>query len=431
MASVSASSSLPMDTKLVSSRGFRLYPHGRSTFASRLAHCLGCIPRPFSYRPSPLLSWETISARSLEGDGASSQPTSLSSLARSLTLSRTRLECGVLVSDYLYLNTTIELTIPGRVIIGSGVGIVKVAAPILIQEIAHPRLRPILGSCYQTFAYIGALLAALMTFAGLYVPGEWSWRFPSLLQTIFPIIIIVVATFCPESPRWLIKNGRSNQALKILARYHANGDTCDSLVQLEFREILTALDHETTLRQASFLDFLRTPGNRRRLFTIAMLALSLNWVGNGIISHYLTPMLKSVGVTAPTHICIINAALALWNLILSGLAATQCDRIGRRPLFLTSIAGMLVSYCLIMGLSAEFDATKKAGIGAAVIPFLFIYFGFYDIAFTPLPVTYIVEILPFSIRSKGMALFTSTASLGDSFNQFVNPIALGRMGWRL
>jgi hypothetical protein len=46
---------------------------------------------------------------------------------------------------------------------GAGVGIVKVAAPVLIQEISHPRLRPILGSCYQTFAYFGIFFAALMT----------------------------------------------------------------------------------------------------------------------------------------------------------------------------------------------------------------------------------------------------------------------------
>lgn len=51
----------------------------------------------------------------------------------------------------------------GRAIIGAGIGITKVAAPVLIQEIAHPRLRPILGSCYQTFAYIGAAVAAFIT----------------------------------------------------------------------------------------------------------------------------------------------------------------------------------------------------------------------------------------------------------------------------
>lgn len=58
------------------------------------------------------------------------------------------------------------------------------------------------------------------------------------------------------------------------------------------------------------------------------------------------------------------------------------------------------------------------------------YFGFYDIAFTPLPVAYTVEILPFGIRTKGMALFTSIATLGNSFNQFVNPIALKAIAWK-
>lgn len=46
---------------------------------------------------------------------------------------------------------------------GAGVGVVKVAAPVLIQEISHPRLRPILGSCYQAFAYFGIFFSALMT----------------------------------------------------------------------------------------------------------------------------------------------------------------------------------------------------------------------------------------------------------------------------
>ena len=51
-------------------------------------------------------------------------------------------------------------------------------------------------------------------------------------------------------------------------------------------------------------------------------------------------------------------------------------------------------------------------------------------AFTPLPIAYTVEILPFTIRSKGMALFTSAATLANSFNQFVNPIALKAISWR-
>lgn len=53
-------------------------------------------------------------------------------------------------------------TCSGRAIIGGGGGLAKVAAPALIQEIAHPRLRPMLASCYYPFFYFGALLSALL-----------------------------------------------------------------------------------------------------------------------------------------------------------------------------------------------------------------------------------------------------------------------------
>ncbi|KAJ5116820.1 hexose transporter protein [Penicillium angulare] len=336
--------------------------------------------------------------------------------------------------------TSIGMWCGDRAIMGVGVGIIKVATPVLIQEIAHPRLRPILGSLYQTSAYLGIFFAAFMTFAGLYVPGDWGWRFPSVLQALGPILVNIVVFFCPESPRWLVKNGQPDKAHDILAKLHANGDKNDALVELEMKQITEAIERESLQQQVAFLDFLRTPGNRRRFVTLVAMACSLNWMGNGIIAYFLSPILNSVGISAPIQITLINAGLAcsayrltfeaLWNLLLAIVASVVCDKAGRRPLFLISIIGMLCSYILVMGLSAGFANTKNHTIGIAVIPFLFIYYGFYDIAFTPLPPAYTVEIMPCTIRSKGMALFTSFATLGNAFNQFVNPIALGAIGWK-
>ncbi|KAG7133769.1 Lactose permease like protein [Verticillium longisporum] len=344
-----------------------------------------------------------------------------------ILISTVVLTIGALVNTFA---NSIGMWCGGRAIMGAGVGMIKVATPVLIQEISHPRLRPILGSCYQTFAYFGGFFSALMTFVGLYVPGNWGWRFPSLLQILGPIAVMMVAFFCPESPRWLIKNDRAEEARKILADLHANGDEDDALVKFEMEQITTALQREMSQRQVDLLDFFRSPGNRRRLATLVVLACSLNWVGNGIISYYLAPILMSVGITSPVQITLINTGLALWNLILAGLASVYCDKAGRRPLFLIATAGMLCSYAIVMGLSAGFANTKQRSLGTAVIPFLFIYFGFYDMAYTPLPIAYTVEILPFDLRSKGMALFTSTSTLGNAFNQFVNPIALKSIAWR-
>lgn len=161
---------------------------------------------------------------------------------------------------------------------------------------------------------------------------------------------------------------------------------------------------------------------------------------------YLAPVLRSVGVTQPVQITLINAGLAIWNLTLALSASLSAERVGRRRLFFISGWGMLVSYALITGLSAGFAQSKNTAMGTAVIPFLFMcvycinallswltvdsYYAFYSIAWTPLPVLYTTEILPFSLRTKGMALFTAFGTAGNAFNQFVNSSALTAIGWK-
>ena len=117
-------------------------------------------------------------------------------------------------------------------------------------------------------------------------------------------------------------------------------------------------------------------------------------------------------------------------MVIATTVAQYVDRIGRRPLWLTSTAGMLLSYCVVMALSATFAKTHQAGIGIAVIPFLFIFFGFYDIAWTIQCYSYTTEILPYDLRTKGLAIFVCVQNLALAFNTYVNPIALSAIQWR-
>ncbi|KAL5686488.1 hypothetical protein EMGR_002782 [Emarellia grisea] len=278
--------------------------------------------------------------------------------------------------------------VAGRAIIGGGGGLAKVAAPALIQEIAHPRLRPMLASCYYPFFYFGALLSALLCFAALYIPGDWSWRTPSIVQVVGPLFVLATLKSCPESPRWLVSKDRTAEASAILSKYHAKGVVDDPLVRWELAEIQMQGIDGVLLYSCLFVS---AP-------TGSAMALSP--------SNYLTPVLNSIGITSPVQITLLTSGLAIWNLILSFGAALNVERFGRRPLFLVSIIGMLVSYVLIMGLFAGFATTGSHAMSVAVVPSIFLYYGFYDIAWTPLPVPYTAEILPFRLRTKGLALFT-------------------------
>jgi len=80
--------------------------------------------------------------------------------------------------------------------------------------------------------------------------------------------------------------------------------------------------------------------------------------------------------------------------------------------------------------SARFAINGSQAAAHAVIAFIFLFYAAYDIAFTPLIVSYTVEILPYAIRAKGFNIFNFTISLAIIFNQYVNPIALKSIGWK-
>jgi MFS family permease len=112
--------------------------------------------------------------------------------------------------------------IAGRAILGGAGGFAKVAAVTLIQEVAHPRLRPLCAAIYYSIYYTGSITAAWLCFGTLHMANtDWSWRLPSLFQIFGPILVLALTCTMPESPRWMVKNGKGDMAFATLAKYHA------------------------------------------------------------------------------------------------------------------------------------------------------------------------------------------------------------------
>ncbi|PSN75129.1 MFS transporter [Corynespora cassiicola Philippines] len=327
-------------------------------------------------------------------------------------------------------STNFKMFIAARFFLGFGVAIAHGAAPLLITELCHPQHRAVFTTIYNTTWYIGSIIAAWLTYGTNRIPSEWSWRIPSIIQALPSLLQISCVWFVPESPRWYISKGRPEQALSILAHVHAEGNADDEVVQLEFEEIKETIAIEKEAEQTGWLELFKTKGNRHRLLILVSAGLFSQWSGNGLVSYYITGVLDSIGVTDPDMQLKINGVLNIWNCI---VATTMCffvEKIGRRPLFLISTAGMCMCFVIWTICSERYNATKVKANGSAVVFMIFLYYTFYNIAWSGLLVGYTVEILPFSIRAKGMCYMFAMVDVALFFNTYVNPIALEEIHWR-
>jgi hypothetical protein len=112
------------------------------------------------------------------------------------------------------------------------------------------------------------------------------------------VIQISFIYWVPESPRWLISKERYEEAETILAHYHANGDKQNATVAFEFREIKETLRLEFEYKKtSSYMDFLRTKGNRYRLSLLISLGIISQYSGNALFSNYMNLIYDSMGIT--------------------------------------------------------------------------------------------------------------------------------------
>lgn len=341
--------------------------------------------------------------------------------------------CVIMIFGVILQSISINLSmfVAARFFIGFGVAIAHGSSPLLITELVHPQHRAIFTTIYNTTWYLGSIVAAWLTYGTNHIDSNWQWRAPTVVQAFPSILQLCFVWFCPESPRWYIAHGKVEKAHQILANVHANGNLDDEVVQLELQEIRDTLKLEQEFESNSWAELIRTKGNRHRLIILITAGFFSQWSGNGLVSYYLHTILNNVGYTNSLTQDLINGVLQIFNLL---VALTMCffvDKIGRRPLFLASTAGMLVTFIVWTICSARYAMNNNdKGAAKAVIGMIYIYYFCYNLAWSGLLVGYTVEILPYNIRAKGMTVMFLCVDISLFFNQYVNPIALQNITWK-
>ena len=328
------------------------------------------------------------------------------------------------------ISINFRMFIAARFFLGFGIAIAHGSSPLLITELVHPQHRATFTTIYNTMWYGGSFLAAWLCYGTSFVNNNWSWRIPSIIQGLPSIIQLTFVWFVPESPRWLIAKGRTEEAHQVLARVHANGDMDDEVVTLEMQEIKDTITLEKEFEGNGWLQLIKTKGNRRRLIILLSLGLFSQWSGNGLASYYLNIVLTNVGITAPSTQLVINGCLQILDII---VAVGQCfvvDYFGRRTLFLTATTGMFFTFIVWTTCAGEYVENGVGGAGTMVVVCVYVYYVFYNMAWSGLLVGYSAEILPYNIRAKGMTVMFLMVDIALFFNQYVNPIALDNIAWK-
>ncbi|KAJ2981412.1 hypothetical protein NQ176_g2042 [Zarea fungicola] len=346
--------------------------------------------------------------------------------------------CGILIIIVATIIQSASVNLPmfivSRLIVGIGGMFVTQPSPMLIAELAYPTHRGKYTCAFWTMYYLGAILASWTTYGTQNYHSEWSWRIPSIIQAALPLVQLCFIWWVPESPRWLVAQDRAQEAADLLSKYHggsvAGSEGHSPLVNRELSEIVHTIRMEKEAKRTGWNALIATPGNRKRLILCICVGGFAQWNGIGIVSYYLSLVLNTIGITSTYDQTLINGLLQIFNFGAALSAAFLVDRLGRRTLFLWSSIGMLVSYIVWTACSAVNADTGSKPAGIVVVVCLFTFFFHYDIAWTPLLFGYPTEILPYAIRSKGIAveLFSIYGSLVIA--AFCNPIGIENIGWK-
>jgi fucose permease len=292
-----------------------------------------------------------------------------------------------------------------RIFLGHGIVYAIIAGAALLGELGHPKERAFLGSMFNAFYGVGAILGAGIVVRTITIPNDWSWRLPSLLQALPSIIQVTFAFAVPESPRWLVSKDRSEEALAILIKYHAEGDASLELPHVELVEIQKALEMENESRRRGWAELFQTPGMRRRSFVAAFLGLFVQFSGNSLISQYLVPILNKIGLTDSHMQVRYNVGREAWGFLISVALAAVTPRFPRRKMYLLCATCLVFVYSAWTIAQARNRITGSKESGYAVLVFIFLYSPAYCIAYNALTYVYLVELFPFYVRTKGLSWF--------------------------
>ncbi|KAH7908218.1 general substrate transporter [Hygrophoropsis aurantiaca] len=316
----------------------------------------------------------------------------------------------------------------GRIVTGIGNGFNSSSIPVYQSETCGGLVRGTLVCLNSAVTIIGLVIAYWLDYGLSFVDGPVQWRLPIGFQAVFALFLLIQVSVLPDSPRWLIAHGRTDEGAQILAQLEDRASDHPDVVE-KLKEIEVSLELESAGGPFRYAELIQGGplGNFRRMCLCAGINIMQQFTGANMI-NYLAPVVYqgTMGLSRNLSL-ILGGCTAVTFMFASFIPLWTVDRYGRRMLLMVSAAGL--SLCFILTAVLLSTGSKPAAYGAAAMVFLFqVFLG---IGFLPIPWLYPAEISTTRIRARGSSISSLSNWLSTFIIVQITPPAIANIGWRV
>ncbi|KAF8701643.1 hypothetical protein HU200_033483 [Digitaria exilis] len=327
--------------------------------------------------------------------------------------------------------TSYAMLMAGQFVAGIGVGYAIMIPPVYTAEISPASARGLLSSLPEVFTHVGMLLGYLSNYAFSGLPLYLGWRVMLGINALPSVLLAIMVLAMPESPRWLVLNGRLRDARVVLDKItDTPQEAAASLADIKAAAgIADDVDgdvvavpkssHDVGNEWQVWRELVLSPTPAMRRILLAALGIHFFQQATGIDSFvlYSPRIFMGAGVTDDHRLLGITCGLGATRTLVTLVATFLLDRVGRRPLLLCSTGGMIFS---LAGLGAGLtvigrhkDTTQIPWANGLAIASTVTHNTFYCIGLGSITWVYTSEIFPLRVRALGCAV-------GVAFNRAIS-----------